>query len=65
METLKLAGGDHIFTSEDMLGKELNLASPQELQAEKEYFKAVCFILSADETRYKNLFSDLKKSTYR
>ena len=53
MKTLKLVGGDHMFTIEDMLGKELHLVSPQELQAEKEYFKVVCFMLRADAATYK------------
>ena len=61
METLRLAGGDHIFMNKHMLGKELALANKQELQVEKEYFKALCFILRADET----LFNDLKSSVYR
>ena len=36
-----------------------------EIEAEKERFKAVCFILRADETRYGNLLEELRKGVYR
>ena len=36
-----------------------------EIDAEKEIFKAICFILRADETRYGDLLEELWKGVYR
>ena len=36
--TLTIAGGEHILVSKDMLGKELNVATADEIKDEKEYF---------------------------
>jgi len=63
--TLTTAGGEHIFVSKDMLGKDLGVATADEVKDEKEYFLAMCFILRSDKGRYKKLLEDLKSSANR
>ena len=65
VETLKIAGGEHILVSKMMLKKELAAASKSEISAEKERFMAVCYILKCDNNRYKKLNDDLKSSANR
>jgi len=65
METLKIAGGEYILASEQMMGKDIKTATDKEVQTEKEHFKAICFILRADEGRFKKLLDDLKSSANR
>ena len=62
IETLKIAGGEHILISPMMLGTKLNTATVQQLREEKEKFIAICFILRIDPERYKVLPQDLKRS---
>ena len=64
-ERLNLEGGGHLFISEQMLGKKIASATDKDLEVEKERFKAVCFILRADENRYKSLSKVLKSAAYR
>ena len=64
-ETLKLAGGGHILVSETLLEKKIEDATPSEIDAEKEKFMAVCFILRSDTDRYGKLLDDLKSSANR
>ena len=64
-ETLILAGGAHIFVSEQMMNKKIADATTKELVEEKEKMKAIFFILRSDESRYKDLLKDLKSSAYR
>ena len=47
-----LAGGRHILCSPKILGKYMASCTTVEIDAEKERFKAMCFILRADENRY-------------
>jgi len=42
---LELAGGEHLFCSPQILEKDLSTALNDEKNAEKECFKAMCFIL--------------------
>ena len=42
VETLKIAGGEHILVSKTMLGKELATATKAEINREKEKPMAVC-----------------------
>ena len=66
VETLILAGGEHILVSKELIGKDdLSLATKEELNEEKQKFMATCFILRSDETRYKKLLDDLKSSANR
>ena len=58
-EILKLAGGEHIFVSKEMLGiDDLGSATDKQKNAEKDRFIATCFILRCDglgeRSRYKN-----------
>ena len=62
IETLKIAGGEHILISPVMLGSELSAASSTQLSTEKEKCMAICFILKSDKERYKDLLQDLKRS---
>jgi len=45
LKNLELAGGEHLFCSPQILGKDLFKASNDEINAKKEHFKAMCFIL--------------------
>lgn len=63
IETLKIAGGEHVLVSPILLEKTIANASAAEIRAEKEKFMAVCFLLRSDETRYKTLLDDLKRSS--
>ena len=49
VETLKLAGGEHILVSPKIMGKELSAASSSEVEDEKQRLMAVYFILRCDE----------------
>ena len=62
IQTLKIAGGDHILVSGTMLGKDLNEATDTELNIERERFMGMCFILRSHEGTYKKLLDDLKRS---
>ena len=69
-ETLKLAGGEHVFVSKEMLGVDkLSDATKKEIDDEKDRFMATCFILRSDgfseRSRYKKLLDDLKSSANR
>ena len=65
VKNLELSGGAHISCSPKTLGKDISLASPEEIEAESERFRAICFLLRSDEYRYKELLDDLKKGAYR
>ena len=65
VETLKIAGGEHVLVSPKLMGKTIDMASPSEINAEKEHFLAICFIVRSDEGRYKKLLDDLKSSANR
>ena len=62
IETLKIAGGEHVLISPVLLGKTIENATPTEIKAEKEKFMAVCFMLRSDDARYKTLLDGLKRS---
>ena len=65
VQTLKIAGGEHILMSREMLGNELAVATKGEINGEKENFMAICFMLRSDENRYKKLLDDLRSSVTR
>ena len=60
-----LAGGGHILCSTQILGKDMASCTTVEINAEKERFKAMCFILRADKIRYGDLLEELRKGVYR
>jgi len=61
---LELKGGENLFFSSQILRKDLSMASNDEINAEKECFKAMCFIIWANETRYGELLDDMKKGVF-
>lgn len=70
VETLKLAGGEHVLVSKEMMGvDQLSSVTKQQKEKEMERLLAVCFILRSDGTgersRYKKLLEDLKSSANR
>ena len=65
LKNMILAGGGHILCSPQILGKDMVSFTPMEINTEKERFKAICFILRADEIRYGDLLEELRKGVYR
>ena len=63
--TLILAGGGHIFLSEQMMKKKVAESTENELAEQKDKMTALFFVLRTDENRYKDLLNDLKSSAYR
>jgi len=55
-----LAGGEH-FYSLQILGMPLGEHTANDIEKEKKKFKAMCFLLKADENRYARLLDDSKK----
>ena len=47
------------------MGKELTSASGKEIKDKAERFKAICFIIKSDESRFKKLYDNLNISAYR
>ena len=62
IQTLKIAGGDHILVSGTILGEDLNKATDTEINIERERFMGMCFILRSHVGTYKKLLDDLKRS---
>jgi len=56
-----MSGGEHMFVSDEVLGKSRSVATPDEIAKAKEAFLAICFIQQADENRYGELQEDLRK----
>ena len=65
LENMILAGGGDILCSPQILGIDMVSCTPMEINAEKERFKAMCFILRTDEFRYSELLEELRKGVYR
>ena len=65
LENMILAGGGNILCSPQILGIDMVSCTPMEINAEKERFKAMCFILRAGEIRYGDLLEELRKGVYR
>ena len=61
LENIILAGGGHIMCIPQILGKDMASCTTVEIDAQKERFKAMCFILRADENRYGDLLEELRK----
>ena len=65
LENMILAGGGHILCIPQILGKYMASCTTVEIYSKKEIFKAMYFILRADENRYGNLLEELRKGVYR
>ena len=44
-----------------ILGSEIDVASPEDKDKEKEMFLAMCYFIKSDEKRYGDLHKELKK----
>ena len=64
-ENMIIAGGGHILCSPQILGNYMASCTTVEIDTEKERFKAMCFILRADEAHYGDLLEELRKGVYR
>ena len=62
VQTLKIAGCEHILVSTKIMGKEIKDITNAEINDEKEQFMAACYILRSDDNRFKRLLEDLKRS---
>ena len=65
ISTLKIADGDHIFVSKEMIKRELKDTTNDKINEERGYFVATCFILRTNESTYKKRLYDLKSSSNR
>jgi rubrerythrin len=59
IETLIMAGGRHILCSPELMDKEDDELTKEEIETKENKFKAICFIKRSDPNRYKSLLSDL------
>ena len=59
---IELTKGSHIFYSPDLTSVERTDATPVNIQAEEERNKAILLLRNADDTRYKGLVVELRKS---
>ena len=48
VETLKIAGGEHMLVSKALLGRKIGSATKAEINEEKENLIAVCYILRSN-----------------
>ena len=62
---MNLDGGEHVLCSPQIIGKGLSQCTTEEINDEKKRFKAMCFILRAEKTRYKDLLEELRKGVYK
>ena len=62
VNTLKIAGGEHILASEIVMGETISVATKGEIDVDKDKCMSVCLILRSDDMRYKKLNDDLKSS---
>ncbi len=64
LETLITAGGRHILCSPDLMDKEGEDVTEEEIEIEENKFKAICYIKHRDSNRYKSFLNDLKHVAY-
>jgi len=62
---LKISGGAHVMSSSKLLNKSIHKADPEKMKKEAEIFKAMCFLLRANETRYEDFLKKSKKGVYK
>ena len=58
---MNLDGGAHVLCIPQSIGKELIQCTTAEINAEKERFEAMCFILRADKSRHGYLLEESRK----
>ena len=63
VQNLTTTGGTCVLASKTMLSKDLNDATDDEIENEKEKFLTMCFVLRSSELMYKKLLGNLKQST--
>ena len=64
LETLITAGGKHIMCSPDLMDKDGDEGTEEEIEIEENKFKAICYIKRGDPNRYTSLLNDLKHAAY-
>jgi len=66
LKNLELSSGDHMIYSPKLLKKTLGGAklSDDDIEKDKEKFRAICFLVRLDENRYRNLLISLRKSVF-
>ena len=55
LENMNLTGDAHVLCSPQIIAKELSQCNTTGINAEKDIFKAICFILREDKSRYVDL----------
>ena len=64
VKTLEMAQGKHVLCANELMDKESDLPTAQEIRNEEEKFKAILFLKRSDEGRYKELTSKLQESSW-
>ena len=64
LETLITAGGKHIMCSPDLMDKDGDEGTEEEIEIEENKFKVICYIKRGDPNRYNSLLNDLKHAAY-
>ena len=64
IKTLEMAQGKHILCATDLMEKDSDVPTAQEIRNEEEKFKAILFLKRSDEARYKDLVSKLQESSW-
>ena len=52
---MEMSGGEHLLYSPQIMDKPLNHLFEYDVNVEKERFRAICFLLQSDKTRYGEL----------
>ena len=64
IKTLEMAQGKHVLCATDLMDKNSDVPTAQEIRNEEEKFKAILFLKRSDEGRYKELISKLQESSW-
>ena len=59
-----MAQGKHILCATDLMEKNSDVPTAQEIRNKEERFKAILFLKRSDEGRYKDLASKLQESSW-
>ena len=62
---MNLAGGARVLCSPQFIGKNLSQCTTTEIHVDRERFKAMCFVLMADVSCYRDLLEELRKGVYK
>jgi len=60
-QSLKMSGSAHVICSPKLFNKAIHRADPDQVEKEAKRFKAMCFLLRANESRYKDFLEEVKK----